>query len=159
MDEYLQNLNHYFYNHLSNNSKTRPLMIDSLYSYVTQFPGIVKSKRLAFELIGLVEKHGKVEADTGCHDDLAISAALAFYVRKYDPPLMLDINKFDSSIFDQVVQMNYNDYRPQSSENMLISNDLENDNFDLNSRIMKKAKEEILSFEKSFVNIMDFYKE
>ncbi len=40
---------------LSNNMKTRPLMIDALYSYINQFPQMVKSKRLALELVGLVD--------------------------------------------------------------------------------------------------------
>ena len=84
---------------LSTNSKTRPLMIDALYSYITQYPESVKSERLALELTGLVSKaNGKVEADTGCTDDIALSAALCFYVRKYDPPLALAMNMTDGSM-------------------------------------------------------------
>jgi hypothetical protein len=76
---------------LSTNSKTRPLMIDALYSYITQYPESVKSERLALELTALVTKtNGRVEADTGCHDDLALSTSCVFYVRKYDPPMMID---------------------------------------------------------------------
>ena len=82
---------------LSTNSKTRPLMIDSLYSYITQYPECVKSERLALELTGLVTKtNGRVEADTGCHDDLALSTSCVFYVRKYDPPLMIDTEQYTS---------------------------------------------------------------
>ncbi len=77
---------------LSTNSKTRPLMIDALYSYVTEYPECIKSERLKLELIGLVSKeNGRVEADTGGHDDLALSSAFCYYVRKYDPPKMIDI--------------------------------------------------------------------
>lgn len=76
---------------LSNNSKTRPLMIDALYSYITQYPECIKSERLALELTGLVTKtNGRVEADTGTHDDLALASSCAFYVRKYDPPLLIN---------------------------------------------------------------------
>ncbi|MCK5609550.1 terminase family protein [Candidatus Pacearchaeota archaeon] len=76
---------------LSTNAKTRPLMIDALYSIVTEFPKMIKSSRLALELVGLVSKpSGKVEADKGCHDDLALAMALCMYVRKYDPPLLVD---------------------------------------------------------------------
>ena len=75
---------------LSTTSKTRPLMIDALYSFVTQYPESIKSERLALELTSLVSKtNGRIEADKGCHDDVAISAALCYYVRKYDPPLLL----------------------------------------------------------------------
>ncbi len=80
---------------LSTNAKTRPLMIDALYSYFTQFPESIKSQRLALELTGLVSKSsGKVEADTGCSDDIALSSALCMYVRKYDPPVMIDTQRF-----------------------------------------------------------------
>jgi len=83
---------------LSNNAKTRPLMIDALYSYMSQYPESVKSQRLALELTGLVSKaSGKVEADTGCHDDLALSAACCFYVRKYDPPMLLETKEGEYS--------------------------------------------------------------
>jgi len=75
---------------LATNVKTRPLMIDALYSYVSQFPESIKSERLALELTGLVTKpSGKVEADQGCKDDLALATAVCFYVRKYDPPLLI----------------------------------------------------------------------
>jgi len=96
---------------LSNNSKTRPLMIDALYSYITQYPQSVKSERLALELTGLVSKaNGKVEADAGCTDDLALSAALCFYVRKYDPPLALAMNMSDGSTISGDLRdvLNYN---------------------------------------------------
>ena len=80
---------------LSNNAKTRPLIIDALYSYMTEFPESVRSERLALELTGLVSKpNGRVEADVGCHDDLALSAACCMYVRKYDPPLFIDNTEF-----------------------------------------------------------------
>jgi len=96
---------------LSTSPKTRPLMIDALYSYMTQFPESVKSERLALELTGLVSKaNGKVEADTGCSDDLALSAALCFYVRKYDPPLALAMNMTDGSMITNDLKdiLNYN---------------------------------------------------
>jgi len=84
---------------LSTNAKSRPLMIDALYSYVSQYPDLVKSKRLALELTGLIDKKGKVEADKGIHDDLAMATSMAFYVRKFDPPLGMELKK----------NINYND--------------------------------------------------
>ena len=77
---------------LSTNSKTRPLIIDALYSYFNEFPEIVRSERLALELTGLVsKKNGRVEADIGCYDDLALASGVCFYARKYDSSrLILD---------------------------------------------------------------------
>jgi hypothetical protein len=94
---------------LSTNAKTRPLMIDALYSYMTQYPESVKSQRLALELTGLVSKpSGKVEADTGCTDDIALSAALCMYVRKYDPPMMIDTKRFGTLSGEMSDIMNMN---------------------------------------------------
>jgi len=76
---------------LNINVKTRQMAIEALYNYVVQFPNSIKSKRLAMELIGLVEKKNKVQADTGCHDDLCMALAVACYVRKYDPPLGFEV--------------------------------------------------------------------
>ncbi len=93
---------------LSTNTKTRPLIIDALYSYMTEFPESVKSERLALELTGLVSKtSGKVEADTGCSDDIALSAAICMYVRKYDPPLLISSESSALSIdMSDVIDMN-----------------------------------------------------
>lgn len=78
---------------LYTDNKTRPLMMDALYSYIVENPNCVKSKRLALELTSLVQKKtGKIEAE-GMNDDLVLSTSFAFYVRKYDPPLFLNIKK------------------------------------------------------------------
>jgi len=84
---------------LTTTSRTRPLMMDALYTYIKENPRCVKSKRLALELVGLVnKKNGKVEADSGCHDDIAMTGAMCSYVRKYDPPfnLIADTPAMDS---------------------------------------------------------------
>lgn len=128
---------------LSNNAKTRPLMIDALYTYVTQFPEMVKSKRLALELVGLVHnKYGKVEADSGCYDDLALTLAFAMYVRKYDPPLMIENNKISQDTFAEIMQLNDN---------------LNNEGV-TNSSIIKYAKNHVFSYTDSFVNTLDMYR-
>jgi hypothetical protein len=94
---------------LSTNTKTRPLMIDALYSHITQFPEIVKSERLALELTGLVTKpNGRVEADSNCYDDLALSTACCMFVRKYDPPVMLNIMQQENLMSEMLDVVNYN---------------------------------------------------
>ena len=114
---------------LSTNAKTRPLMIDALYSYFTQFPESVKSQRLALELTGLVSKSsGKVEADTGCSDDIALASAICMYVRKYDPPVMIDAQRFGdlSSEMNSIMNMN-TDTDPNGFNNKDIMNRVRND--------------------------------
>lgn len=124
---------------LSNNAKTRPLMIDALYTYVTQYPQMVKSKRTALELIGLVSnKNGKVEADQGCHDDLALTLSFAMYVRKYDPPLMIENNKIAQNEFAEIMGFNS-----------------ETQEFNTNPKIIKYVKENVFKYEDAFVNTFD----
>lgn len=128
---------------LSNNAKTRPLMIDALYSYITEFPESVKSERLALELTGLVSKaNGRVEADVGCHDDLALATSLCFYVRKYDPPIMIETGEFTvmANELQNVIDFNIAGEKTEMT----------------NAGIMKKVKSGIK--EKSgFIDIMGMY--
>jgi len=110
---------------LSTNAKTRPLMIDALYSYMTQYPESVRSERLALELTGLVSKtSGKVEADTGCHDDIALSAAVCMYVRKYDPPVMIDSHRYSalSNEMASIVDMNTDTDGTEFNDRSIMNN-------------------------------------
>lgn len=128
-------------NGLSNNSKTRPLMIDALYSYVTQFPNMIKSKRTAMELIGLIDKKGRVEADSGCHDDLALTLAFCMYTRKYDPPMFIDVNKTAQNAFMDILAMN------DSTKSKFV------DDFS----VMKHVKENVFKPEDALVNTLSLY--
>ena len=69
---------------LNTNMKTRPLIMDALYNYVTEDPDSIASERLAMELVSLVDLgKGKVEADHGANDDLAMAYAFCCYARSY----------------------------------------------------------------------------
>lgn len=69
------------------NPKNRPLIIDALYTAVTEDPTCIKSRNAILELIGLVnDKNGKIQAEEGEHDDLSMALAFCFYIREYDPP-------------------------------------------------------------------------
>jgi len=118
----------------------RPLVIDALYSYVTEFPTTIKSKNLALELIGLITKpSGKVEADTDCHDDLVMASAFCYFVRKYDPPLMIAEDHAEEIMdLDMIFNMNSDNFRPFD-----ISGNKEVDNFS----IIKKIKDQITNSE------------
>jgi len=126
---------------LSTNAKTRPLMVDSLYSFVTDFPEIVKSQRLALELIGLITKpNGKVEADLGCRDDLAIATSLCTYVRKYDPPLLIDKG------FTHSVQKDFTDIMSTNTEEFFGTM--------TSSNVMRHIKDHNIG---GIIDIMSFY--
>jgi len=133
---------------LSTNAKTRPLMIDALYSNVSQFPAIIKSKRLGLELIGLVTKpNGKVEGDEGCRDDLALALAFIMYVRKYDPPLTVQYARGDNTDLNDVLNFNNGIFNKFSEPS---------DNIDHNNaEIIRYVKENI--HDKSFVDVLDLY--
>jgi len=71
------------------NPHNRPLIIDALYTMVTENTQCVKSKNTALELISLVDNNGKIAADEGEHDDLVMAFAFCCYVKLYDPPKSL----------------------------------------------------------------------
>jgi hypothetical protein len=139
---------------LSTTAKTRPLMIDALYSYVTQYPETVKSERLALELTSLVSKtNGRIEADSGCHDDVAISAALCYYVRKYDPPLLIGVGSSDSiQDLEDVLNMNLGG-SPLTSRTIEEESSMDH----INAVLLKKLKENIGSNEnkEAYYNLFD----
>lgn len=88
---------------LSTNAQTRPLIIDSLYTYVKENPGLVKSQDLALELIGLErDANNRVEAASGMNDDLSLATAFCCYVRLYDPPLSVALAASQQAIDDIV---------------------------------------------------------
>lgn len=97
---------------ISTNAKTRPLMIDALYTYVVNFPEIIRSDKLVYELIGLIKRQmqsgERIEADQGLHDDLAMATAMAFYVRKYDPVMNIELSHKTTSSdnFSEIVDYN-----------------------------------------------------
>jgi len=130
--------------------QSRPLVIDSLYSYVTNYPNMIKSKNLALELIGLVtKKSGKVEADEGCHDDLAMAASMCYYVRKYDPPVMIS-NKNSEDYIDLKNIMGMNDIYVEDMDNASIMKHIKN----------KMSNSDMVKQEDfSFIDIMQFYEE
>jgi hypothetical protein len=69
------------------NPQNRPLIIDALYTAVTENPSCIKSRSAILELISLInDKNGKIQAEEGEHDDLSMALAFCFYVRQYDPP-------------------------------------------------------------------------
>jgi len=113
---------------LTTSPKTRPLMIDALYSYITQYPNIVKSQRLALELAGLVpNRSGKVEAEEGSYDDLALATACCMYVRKYDPPLMIESSVANtiSNELANIVSANVGNSPMTSQDEIITLNSLE----------------------------------
>lgn len=75
--------------------QNRPLIIDALYTFVVDDPSIIRSELLALELIGLVDNNGKVQADEGEKDDLAMAFGFCCYVKLYDPPMGISLKFTD----------------------------------------------------------------
>jgi hypothetical protein len=116
---------------LTTGPQNRPLMIDALYTYVTGDPTIIKSERLALELIGLVDNgNGKIMADEGEHDDLALATAFCAFVRLYDPPLGVSRDMQTQSVLEDMGDISkwndgtVNPVAPELSEiKSFVSND------------------------------------
>ena len=89
---------------LSTNAKTRPLMIDALYTYVVNYPEVIKSDRLVYELIGLVKRQmqsgERVEADQGMRDDIAMATSMVMFCRKYTPLTNVELSSGNNTMSD-----------------------------------------------------------
>jgi hypothetical protein len=73
----------------TNTSKTRPLLFNSLYAYMKDYPESVKSERLILELTGLERRaNGRVEAMEGINDDLALAMGFVAYTRDFIPEVV-----------------------------------------------------------------------
>jgi hypothetical protein len=69
---------------LSTNTKTRPLITEALYNVVSNDCDSILSERLAIELLALAHnKNGKIQAEPGFNDDLAMAYAFICYVKQY----------------------------------------------------------------------------
>lgn len=91
---------------LYTNPQNRPLIIDALYTYVTDNPKVINSKNTALELISLTNNvHGKIAAEEGEHDDLSIALAFCYYVRMYDPPQTIALSVNNKETMHQFVQI------------------------------------------------------
>jgi len=83
---------HEFTYGLNTNTHTRPLITDALYHYVCERPDMVKSSKLALELLGLTDKVRRIEADVGGNDDLALALGFICYVRHYCPEVLDNVD-------------------------------------------------------------------
>lgn len=84
--------------------QTRPLMFDALYTFIQENPEIVRSPRTSLDLIGLITKpNGRVEAEEGEHDDLALALAFCAYVKMYDPPLGMNSTFMQKNLVSDIM--------------------------------------------------------
>jgi len=95
---------------LSTDARTRPLILDALFEYIRNNPGIVKSEALALELLNLSDKGNKIEASNNGNDDLCMAFGFCCYVRKYKRSIIIsdiegvdltdseNINSFDNDV-------------------------------------------------------------
>lgn len=65
----------------TNSSKTRPLLISKLETYIRERSFIFHSKRLLEELRVFVWLNGKAQAQSGYNDDLVMSAGFGMFIR------------------------------------------------------------------------------
>ena len=124
---------------LYTNPMNRPLIIDALYTMVTENTECVKSRNTALELISLVDYgNGKIAADEGEHDDLCMAFAFCCYVKLYDPPRTLlsrTTTKEEKEFLDDIVNWN-NDENGMSSIAPMLQQ--MNDNVDKETDPVKK---------------------
>jgi len=149
---------------LNTNTRTRPLILEALYDYVTHDTDVIYSERLALELLGLVRKTTRVEADKGMNDDLCMAYGFVCYIRKYCPDAMGDCEAIPEgeampllSRDSLKIMMGLNGEAPLSAyRKMAIYEGQEDPDFriDLNKLIRKKMEAGELS---GYVDVTQFF--
>jgi hypothetical protein len=133
---------------LSTNAQTRPLIFDSLYTYVSENTNLIKSRKLALELIGLEENTGgrinRVEASRGMNDDMAISLGFGAYVRMYDPPMSISSVTSEAVVDDMmgVLDMGFSEGSYSSDINDMKYREKMTQH-DVSNKILKHIKENL----------------
>lgn len=123
---------------LNTNTKTRPLILDALYKYITDDPSIIRSERLSFEILNLVDRSNKVEADIGGNDDLALAFGFICYLRYYCSDILgntddiTDDNEFING--DDI----YNTIHDMSSKENRLKSTYQTSEFDVFKRELDK---------------------
>lgn len=130
---------------LYTNPQNRPLIIDALYTYITDDVNVINSKRTALELISLTSNaDGKIAAEDGEHDDLSLALAFCYYVRMYDPPQSITMsinNKEVMEDFENLAEWNDEENNIVSARNIFGYGKPSNmDKVDENNHMNKKLK-------------------
>lgn len=129
---------------LSTNSKSRPLILESLFNYVNNNLELINSELLALELLSLENKNGKIQATSGFNDDLCMALGFCTYVREYQPD-------FYSGMIDNTIE-----YAEDTTEEE--SSFIESFVIDMNTYQYKSAK--LIEMEKMLnIKLEDKYKE
>lgn len=136
---------------LSTNAKTRKLYLDALFEIVNTDPTIIKSNRLADELLSLTNKNGRIEAQSGFHDDLALAYSFVCYVRQYERKHMPLINSEDREMMAKSVEY----ISKLNSTDMYTDIDEIKDLDHLNSIILKNIKTNLINNKKASYNMIE----
>jgi hypothetical protein len=105
---------------LQTDNMTRPLIMESLLTYVNEYPYIVKSSRLALELISLEDKNGKIKGRE--RDDLVLAFAFCLYVIKFRLSAFTDYEPMPDEYrqnFEEILK-----FEDSKSDNILDVKDL-----------------------------------
>lgn len=143
------------------NPLNRPLIVDALYTAVTENPSCIKSRNAILELIGLVsDGKGKIAADEGEHDDLSMALAFCFYVRQYDPPTGLrSIFGDKAAIEDSLEIVGWNDTTNGNFDtSALVKNPYSNPDEIKNHDMQEVLNKQIQNFvNANFTNLVNNY--
>lgn len=103
---------------IETNSFTRPLMMEALVNYVKENYKKIRSLKLAYQLIGLIDKNGKIVHGTGSRDDIVMTLAFASYLTLHNllPKYTYVDNELLNDMANIVLDSNINDENYNNSD-------------------------------------------
>lgn len=96
----------------TNSTKTRPLVISKMESYIREKSFIFHSKRLLEELRVFIWHNGKAQAQSGYNDDLVISLGIGLFIRDTALKFNVQHQKLTRAAISGITQDVYTDLYP-----------------------------------------------
>jgi len=96
----------------TNSTKTRPLVISKMESYIREKSFIFHSKRLLEELKVFIWHNGKAQAQSGYNDDLVISLGIGLFIRDTALKFNIQHQKLTRAAISGITQDVYTDLYP-----------------------------------------------
>ena len=105
----------------TNSTKTRPLVISKMESYIREKSFIFHSKRLLEELKVFIWKNGKAQAQSGYNDDLILALGIGLFVRDTALKFNVQHQNLTRTAIAGITQNTYNEMYPTFSNTMNIN--------------------------------------
>ena len=137
---------------INTTKENRPVAISEFITYAIENQYVMKDEELIKEIIGLIEKNGKVQAAPGLHDDLVMSLALSLYILLYKDEIVKRISLTSRGMRNKYQRMaSLND--PYGNNHVISKEEEESDKYKYYEEQFKSLRENQLKADNLFARL------